>query len=182
MSVSGKNRHLIRTCVERSFEWDGSSYRWRHAKYRFLIVVEPTQTGTGSDIVRVTFTDLTTNNVVDDWSHDVLCGEGDWRDRLQALVGKLLIKAQHRPFCPRCRLPLLVKTTREGGRQFFGCRNYNGGTGCGYTRDLSAAFDPEDTPPRHTSRPHTARAAAAVPPPGAAADTCTTRTGSTRPS
>ena len=86
--------------------------------------------------------DLITNTMIADWSHDVMCGEGDWRDRLQSLTGKLLIKAQHRPFCARCNAPLRVKTNKENSRQFFGCRNYQGGRGCRYTKDLDLAFEP----------------------------------------
>lgn len=136
------NRHYIKNCVDRRFTWDGKAFVWSHPTYKFEIVVTPTQTQTGSDIVTVTITDKATNALIKKWSHDIQCGEGDWRDRLQALTGKLLIKAQHRPFCPNCQIPLQVKTTKKGDRQFFGCPNYRGPSkGCHHTKDISKAFE-----------------------------------------
>lgn len=138
-----KNRHYIKTCVDRRFKWNGQAFEWSDPLYKFRITVEPTRTQTGTDIVRVTITDVITSTTVSDWSHDIICGEGDWRDRLQALVGKLSIKAQHRPFCPYCNAPLRVKSNKEATRQFFGCRNYQGGRGCRHTKDLDSAFEPQ---------------------------------------
>lgn len=138
------NRHYIKNCVDREFKWNGKAFVWSHPKFKFEITVTPTQTETGTPIVSVTITDQRTNTVVKDWSHDVRCGEGDWRDRLQSLVGNLLIKAQHRPFCPLCNAPMRVKSTKGGDRQFFGCSNYRGpDEGCQHTKDISKAFEPE---------------------------------------
>ncbi|SRR5258705_2204541 len=76
----------------------------------------PRQMNAETNCVRVAVSDGITDLEVDDWTHSVRCTD-NWRERLQELAGKAMIRAQHRPLCPACssggseRVPLLVRTS-----------------------------------------------------------------------
>jgi hypothetical protein len=85
---------------------------------------------------------------VADWSRDIAC-EGGWRETLQTWSGLSQVRAQHRPLCGLCRaaggrrVPMVVRTVRRTGAQYFGCSNFPV-NGCAYTLEILRAFDDPD--------------------------------------
>jgi hypothetical protein len=135
----------LRNCLDRRFQLDGDKYTWTSTVGKFAVTVVPWQTNAQADCVRVGVNDCITDLEVDEWSHSVRCTD-NWRERLQELVGKAMIRAQHRPFCPACSsqgtelVPLLVRASARNRSQFFGCANY-WTTDCHYTANLDHALE-----------------------------------------
>jgi hypothetical protein len=118
----------LRNCLDRRFQLDGDRYTWRSTVGKFAVTVVPWRTNAETNCVRVVVCDCLTDLEVEDWSHSVRCTD-NWRERLQELVGKAMIRAQHRPFCPACtsqvpeRVPLLVRTSVSTAGFFFSMRS-----------------------------------------------------------
>jgi hypothetical protein len=135
----------LRNCLDRRFQLDGDVYIWRSTVGRFAVTVAPLRTNAETNCVRVVVFDCLSDLEVEDWTHSVRCTD-NWRERLQELVGKAMIRAQHRPFCRDCspagreRVPLMVKTSAKHKSQFFGCANYRS-TDCRYTLSVDRAFE-----------------------------------------
>jgi len=135
----------LRNCLDRRFQLDGDRYAWISTVGKFAVTVLPWRTNTETDCVRVAVKDCITDLEVDEWTHSVRCTD-NWRERLQELVGKAMIRAQHRPVCPNCsqadgeQVPMLVRTSARRRTQFFGCANYRT-TDCHYTVSVECAFD-----------------------------------------
>jgi hypothetical protein len=142
----------LRNCLDRRFQLDGDRYSWRSTVGKFAVTVVPWQTNAETNCVRVVVSDCLTDLEVEDWSHSVRCTE-NWRERLQELVGKAMIRSQHRPFCRGSshgieQVPLLVKASARNKSQFFGCANYRS-TNCNYTVDVARAFECENSKLKH---------------------------------
>jgi hypothetical protein len=135
----------LRNCIDRRFQLNGDVYNWKSTVGKFAVTVVPWRTNADMDCARVVVSDCLTDLEVDEWTHSVRC-TGNWRERLQELVGKAMIRAQHRPFCPACsahgpeRVPLLVRTSVRNKSQFFGCSNYRA-LDCHYTVSIDCAFE-----------------------------------------
>ncbi|CAN5883364.1 hypothetical protein BH18ACI4_BH18ACI4_00830 [soil metagenome] len=135
----------LRNCLDRRFQLDGDGYTWRSTVGKFTVTVAPWRTNAESNCVRVAVSDGLTDLEVDAWTHSVRCTD-NWRERLQELVGKAMIRAQHRPICPNCSqlggelVPMLVRTSIKHKSQFFGCANYRK-TGCPHTVSIDLAFE-----------------------------------------
>jgi hypothetical protein len=135
----------LRNCLDRRFQLDGDGYVWRSTVGKFAVSVVSWRTSSETDCVRVVVYDCLTDLEVDDWTHSVRCTH-NWRERLQELVGKAMIRAQHRPVCPTCacvgreEVPLLVRASLRNRSQFFGCANYRTAD-CRYTLSLECAFE-----------------------------------------
>ena len=54
---------------------------------------------------------------------------GKWRRRLRWLSGEALVLVEHRPRCPSCKEPLILRERRDNHEQFFGCEDYPRCTG-----------------------------------------------------
>jgi hypothetical protein len=138
----------LRNCLDRRFQLDGDRYTWKSTVGKFAVTVVPWRTTAETNCVRVVVSDCLSDLEVAHWSHSVRCTD-NWRERLQELVGKAMIRSQHRPFCPACgsqgteRVPLLIKTSVRNKSQFFGCANYRT-TDCHYTVSVGRAFECED--------------------------------------
>src|SRR4030095_13721050 len=106
----------LRNCLDRRFKFDGDRYVWRSTVGKFAVSVIPWRTSADTECVRVVVYDCLTGLEVDEWSHSVRCTD-NWRERLQELVGKAMIRAQHRPVCPACSshanesAPLVLRTS-----------------------------------------------------------------------
>ena len=135
----------LRNCLDRRFQLDGDRYVWRSTVGKFAVIVIPWRTSAESDCVRVVVYDCLTDVEVDEWSHSVRCRD-NWRERLQELVGKAMIRAQHRPSCPNCtkpedkRVPMVVRRSARNKSQFLGCANYRTAA-CRCTIDIVLAFE-----------------------------------------
>jgi hypothetical protein len=134
----------MRNCLDRRFQLDGDRYIWRSTVGQFAVTVVPWRTNAETDCVRVVVSDCLTDLEVDQWTHSVRCTD-NWRERLQELVGKAMIRAQHRPTCSDCgpggeQMPMLVRTSSRYGTQFFGCANYLK-RGCRHTLSIDRAFE-----------------------------------------
>jgi hypothetical protein len=57
------------------------------------------------------------------WSGDIRL-VGNWRRRLRRSCGESVILAYRRPWCPKCRTPLILLERNDGSSQFFGCRKF----------------------------------------------------------
>src|SRR4030095_9021151 len=131
----------LRNCLDRRFQFDGDRYVWRSTVGKFAVSVIPWRTSADSDCIRVAVYDCLSDLEVEGWSHSVRCTE-NWRERLQELVGKAMIRAQHRPVCIECNhpggdvAPMLIRTSTRNKSQFFGCFNYRG-SGCHHTLSVS---------------------------------------------
>jgi hypothetical protein len=145
MNSNGDKSIDVRNCLDRRFQIDGDRYVWKSTVGMFMVSVIPWRTSTETDCVRVVVYDCLTDLEVEDWSHSVRCTD-NWRERLQELVGKAMIRAQHRPLCPSCntqgseRVLLLVRTSVKNRTQFFGCANYHT-SNCRLTWSISRAFE-----------------------------------------
>lgn len=141
------NLNDLRNCLDRRFQLDGDRFTWRSTVGKFAVTVVPWRTNAETNCVRVVVSDCLTDLEVDEWTHSVRCTD-NWRERLQELVGKAMIRAQHRPFCPACsscgteRIPLLVRTSVRNKSQFFGCANYRT-SDCHYTVGVNRVFECE---------------------------------------
>ncbi len=119
----------LRNCLDRRFQLAGDRYTWKSTVGRFAVTVIPWRTNADTNCVRVAVSDCLTDLEIDQWNHSVRCTD-NWRERLQELVGKAMIRAQHRPFCPACssqgtdRVHLLLRTSMRTKNQFYGCANY----------------------------------------------------------
>lgn len=60
---------------------------------------------------------------IKEWSTDLRM-TGEWRRRLAEGAGRIQVQAKKQPKCPKCLEPLVLRQTREGGTQFFGCAKY----------------------------------------------------------
>jgi len=146
----------IRNCLDRRFLRDGDFYTWRSTVGKFAVTVVPFRTKAETNCVRVGVFDCLSNLEVEEWTHSIRCTD-NWRERLQELVGKAMIRAQHRPICPACssagseRVSLLVRTSLRNKSQFFGCVNYRL-TDCRYTLSVDCAFDCDALPPKQKLR------------------------------
>lgn len=135
----------LRNCLDRRFQFDGERYVWRSTVGKFAVSVIPWRTSGDHDCIRVAVYDCLSDLEVEEWSHSVRCTE-NWRERLQELVGKAMIRAQHRPVCASCsslgieRVPMLIKNSMKYKMQFFGCANYRA-TDCHYTTRVDRAFE-----------------------------------------
>jgi len=135
----------LRNCLDRRFQLDGDVYTWRSTVGKFAVTVVPWRTNVETDCVRVVVSDCLTDLEIDEWTHSVRCTD-NWRERLQELVGKAMIRAQHRPLCPACSsqgsesVPLLLRTSVRNKSQFFGCANYHK-TDCRHTVSIDRAFE-----------------------------------------
>lgn len=135
----------LRNCLDRRFQLDGDRYTWRSTVGKFIVDVVLWRTNAETDCVRVVVSDCLTDLEVDEWSHSVRCTD-NWRERLQELVGKAMIRAQHRPSCAACSsqgpecVPMLVRTSARLKSQFFGCANYRK-TKCRRTVSVNRAFE-----------------------------------------
>jgi len=133
--------HDLRNCLDRRFQQNGDGYIWKSRVGKFTVAVVPWQTIAETDCVRVAVTDCLTGVEVDAWTHSVRCSD-NWRERLQELVGKAMIRAQHRLTCSKCSQPsgelvtMVVRTSQKHKRQFFGCANYRK-TDCRHTLVLT---------------------------------------------
>src|SRR5262245_37535582 len=129
MNTNGDKSIDVTNCLDRRFQVDSDRYVWKSTVGKFMVIVSPWRTNADTDCVRVVVYDCLTDREVDVGSHSVRC-TANGRDRLQELVGKALIRPQHRPFCPICRLKLsedaslLVRTSLRNKSQFFGCISY----------------------------------------------------------
>src|SRR5215510_6969469 len=113
MNTNGDTSIDMTNCLDRRFQVDGDRYVWKSTIGKFMVSVIPWRTTTETDCVRVVVYDCLTDLEVEEWSHSVRCTD-NWRERLQELVGKAMIQAQHRPICPDCnhseaRVPLVVR-------------------------------------------------------------------------
>jgi len=86
----------LRNCLDRRFQLDGDAYTWRSTVGKFAVTVVPWRTNAETNCVRVAVSDCLTGLEVHQWTHSVRCTD-NWRERLQELVGKAMIRAQHRP-------------------------------------------------------------------------------------
>jgi hypothetical protein len=145
MNPNGDTSIDVTNCLDRRFQRDGERYVWKSTVGKFMVSVIPWRTSTDTNCVRVVVYDCLTDLEVEAWSHSVRCTDS-WRERLQELIGKAIIRAQHRPFCLSCsshaaeRVPMLVRTSVRTKSQFFGCANYYK-TDCHYTLCVNRAFD-----------------------------------------
>lgn len=145
----------LRNCLDRRFQLDSDRYTWRSTVGKFAVTVVPWQTNAETNCVRVVVYDCLTDLEVAEWTRSVRCTD-NWRERLQELVGKAMIRAQHRPICPDCsqeggeRVPLLVRTSARHKSQFFGCANYRK-TECRRTVSVNRAFEGWTESPMKTS-------------------------------
>lgn len=145
MNTNGDKSIDVTNCLDRRFQREGDRYVWKSTVGKFMVIVIPWRTNAETDCVRVVVYDCLTDLEVEEWSHSVRCTD-NWRERLQELVGKAMIRAQHRPFCPACpsqgieRVHLLVKRSVRNKRQFFGCANYRI-TGCHFTLNIDRQFE-----------------------------------------
>jgi len=146
MNCNGEKSIDVRNCLDRRFQLDGDRYIWRSTVGKFIVSVIPWRTNANTDCVRVVVYDCLTDLEVEEWSHSVRCTD-NWRERLQELVGKAMIRAQHRPMCPDCNqsgaecVPLVVRASAKNRSQFFGCANYRE-KGCRQTLSIDHAFAP----------------------------------------
>lgn len=134
----------LRNCLDRRFQFEVDRYVWRSTVGKFAVSVIPWQTSADTDCVRVAVYDCLSDLEVDEWSHSVRCSD-NWRERLQELVGKAMIRAQHRPVCPNCTkpealVPMLVRASAKHKSQFFGCANYHKAD-CRHVVSLNRAFE-----------------------------------------
>jgi hypothetical protein len=147
MNSSNEPSIDLRNCLDRRFQFDGDCYVWRSTVGKFAVTVIPWRTNAESDCVRVAVTDCLTDLEVEEWTHSVRCTD-NWRERLQELVGKAMIRAQHRPNCLSCSqpgrvlVPMLLRTSAKHQSQFFGCANYKK-TDCRRTISIEHAFECE---------------------------------------
>ncbi len=150
----------LRNCVDRRFQLDDDKYTWRSTVGKFAVMVVPWRTSAETNCVRVMVGDCLTDLNVDEWTRSVRCTD-NWRERLQELVGKAMIRAQHRPSCPACSLqgtesvPLLVRASVRNKSQFFGCANYRKAN-CHYTLSIKRAFEGNDQLSNSNSKPGSA--------------------------
>ncbi len=144
------NPEDLRTCLDRRFQLDGDGYIWRSTVGKFAVSVVPWRTSADTDCLRVTVFDCLTNLEIDEWTHSVRCTD-NWRERLQELVGKAMIRAQHRPMCTNCTesegemVPMVVRTSAKHKSQFFGCINYRD-THCRHTARIRTRSEPDKIP------------------------------------
>src|SRR5438552_2968133 len=89
----------LRNCLDRRFQCDRDVYTWRSTVGKFTVSVAPFRTNAETTCVRVGVSDCLSDLEVEEWTHSVRCTD-NWRERLQELVGKAMIRAQHRPICP----------------------------------------------------------------------------------
>ncbi len=135
----------LRNCLDRRFQLDDDRYTWRSTVGKFAVTVIPWQTNAETNCVRVVVSDCLTDLEVDQWSHSVRCTD-NWRERLQELVGKAMIRAQHRPVCPDCsqvdgeQVPMLLRASSRHRTQFFGCANYMK-MDCRHSVNIDRAFE-----------------------------------------
>ena len=145
MNSNHESPSRLRNCLDRRFQFDGDRYVWRSTVGKFAVSVNLWRTKTDTNCVRVAVYDCLSDLEVEEWTHSVRCID-NWRERLQELVGKSMIRAQHRPICPNCSqrekqiVPLLVRTALRTNCQFFGCSNYRSAD-CRYTLSIKGAFD-----------------------------------------
>jgi hypothetical protein len=129
MNSNGDKSIDVRNCLDRRFQLDGDRYVWKSTVGMFTVSVIPWRTSTETDCVRVVVYDCLTELEVEDWSHSVRC-TNSWRARLQELIDKAMISAQHRPICHDCTqlggdlVPMLVRTSTKHKGAVFGCANF----------------------------------------------------------
>lgn len=194
--AGGSDEPDLRACLDRRFEETApGGYVWTSRAGRFTVSVGVMSRDAGPRRVRVAVTDDITRAEVAAWSRDIVCREG-WRETLQMWSGLSQVRAQHRPLCGRCRagggrrVPMVVRTVRGTGAQFFGCSNFPV-DGCPYTLEVPRAFDDPDanhtpirrnTPKQKTTRTTPKGDAGHAPPTLAAGTLARTREAAPRPS
>ena len=96
MHSNGDKSIDVRNCLDRRFQLDRDHYVWKSTIGKFTANVIPWRTSTEADCVRVLGYDCLKDLEVQDWSHSVRCTD-NWRERLQELVGKAMIRPKIDP-------------------------------------------------------------------------------------
>jgi hypothetical protein len=71
-----------------------------------------------------TVTDDLAGKVIGKWTTEVRISGDKWRHRVRQAVGVTLALAYHRPWCSKCRGPVVVRERGADSAQFFGCQKF----------------------------------------------------------